>query len=328
MEENWDYLIILDACRYDYFLSMYENYFSGKLCKGISLGSYTPDWCMKSFTKYYPDVIYISGNPHINSKIELAGFDAKKHFYKIVDVWEFGWSEELGVVPPEKISEIVLSLVPKFHEKRFIIHYLQPHEPYITNEFQGKGFPKPDPRHERLLCGLQGNLVDRNFERLLALLNTLLMRTTLIKNPYKIRETLNLPPSCPLDAIRRKYGIGGLREAYKENLRTVLKNVAELCNELLFQDPSRSIAITSDHGELLGENGAFGHWVAQTNPIMRRNSILVEVPWFRVKTVKGTYHGSIDRSSQPVNKLAKLMVLNEKAKLKDRIEKLKSSGRV
>jgi len=27
MEEEWDYLIILDACRYDYFLALWKNYF-------------------------------------------------------------------------------------------------------------------------------------------------------------------------------------------------------------------------------------------------------------------------------------------------------------
>lgn len=35
MEENRDYLIILDACRYDYFVAMWKNYFDEDLEKRV-----------------------------------------------------------------------------------------------------------------------------------------------------------------------------------------------------------------------------------------------------------------------------------------------------
>jgi len=59
MEEHWDYLIILDACRYDYFAVMWKNYFDGELEKRVSLASGTLKWCLESFKGYFPDVIYI-----------------------------------------------------------------------------------------------------------------------------------------------------------------------------------------------------------------------------------------------------------------------------
>ena len=95
MKESWDYLIVLDACRYDYFKLEYEKFFHGELENRVSLGSATPEWCRKQFKKYFSDVVYVSGNPYINSKTAIAGFDAKKHFHKVIDVWDFGWSEEL-----------------------------------------------------------------------------------------------------------------------------------------------------------------------------------------------------------------------------------------
>jgi len=49
MEEEWDYLIILDACRYDYFESLYKEFFDGELEKRVSLGSDTLKWCLESF---------------------------------------------------------------------------------------------------------------------------------------------------------------------------------------------------------------------------------------------------------------------------------------
>ena len=58
MEEKWDYLIILDACRYDYFESLHKDFFGGELEKRISLGSNTIEWCLESFKGYYLDVIY------------------------------------------------------------------------------------------------------------------------------------------------------------------------------------------------------------------------------------------------------------------------------
>jgi len=307
MEENWDYLIILDACRYDYISSMYKNYFLGQLEKRTSLGSCTPEWVQRSFPNYYPDVIYISGNPYINSKIKIAWFDAKRHFYKVVDVWDFGWSEELGTVPPEKVNEATLSFTHKFPEKRFIVHYLQPHAPYISSNFQTKGFPAPNPKHKRVLTGMQGYRVNRTVETIVNHIGSLLVRTRLIKNVWELREMINLPPASPMDAVRRKYGINGLREAYKENLKIVLEHVAELCNELLRREPSRSIAITSDHGELLGERGTYSHGSGY------RDQILIEVPWLTVTNVKGT---------------VRRIKSSKKRKLKEKIERLKNSGRV
>ena len=53
MEEEWDYLIVLDACRYDYFEQMYREFFNaGVLLKKISLGSGTSDWLRNNFNHW------------------------------------------------------------------------------------------------------------------------------------------------------------------------------------------------------------------------------------------------------------------------------------
>jgi len=59
-------------------------------------------------------ILYISGSPYVNSMTEVKGFDAKKHFCKVVDVWQFGWDEKLGTVPPEKINFAALEVIKKF----------------------------------------------------------------------------------------------------------------------------------------------------------------------------------------------------------------------
>jgi len=127
-EEKWDYLIVLDACRYDYFRKY--NTIKGKLKKKISLGSCTPEWLRNNFNKYYDDVVYVSANPYI-SNVEFHGFKGFEHFFKVIPVWDYGWDKKTGTVHPRKVVEAALKAKKRFPNKRIIIHFLQPHAPYI-----------------------------------------------------------------------------------------------------------------------------------------------------------------------------------------------------
>ena len=112
MEEDWDTLIILDACRYDFFEKVYTDYLlSGKLEKRISQGSGTVEWLKNNFPAKYA-VTYISANPFVNSYGLSLGrlhehckssWKATEHFSKIIDVWDFGWDEKLCTVPPTEV---------------------------------------------------------------------------------------------------------------------------------------------------------------------------------------------------------------------------------
>ncbi len=124
LNEDWDFLIILDACRYDTFKKL--NFIKGKLEKKISLGSNTVGWFRRNFTKPYYDIVYIMGNP----KIITANSSGVKFFHQ-ENVWDYGWDDLLNTVPPENVSEAALKLSKKYPDKRMIIHYVQPHVPYI-----------------------------------------------------------------------------------------------------------------------------------------------------------------------------------------------------
>ena len=282
MGEDWDYLIILDACRYDYFSQFYSHFFEGELEKLISPSSCTREWCLETFTGYYPDVIYVSANPYINSRVEIANFCAKHHFHRVIDVWDYGWDNKLGTVHPMRVNETVLTLRDKYPSKRFIIHYLQPHAPYLSPRFSLAGFPKPQPGRKSVLSGVSlGTRGNRILEGIVDNIGRICKNKGTL---WKIREILKLPPASPMDAIRRIYGIYGLREAYIENLIIVLEHVAFLVKNL-----SGTIVITSDHGELLGEKGKFSHPCGETEPILR------EVPWFKVKSVKREFEPPVIR---------------------------------
>ena len=62
---DWDYLIILDACRYDDFIHVIKElgFDLSNIDEFTSLGSDTTKFLMKNFTD---DIVYVSVNPFIN----------------------------------------------------------------------------------------------------------------------------------------------------------------------------------------------------------------------------------------------------------------------
>ncbi len=147
-KRNWDCLIVLDACRYDYFENVYEDYLGGDLEKVLSSGSSTEEWLKGTFEgKNFFDTVYISSNAFVNSKGITAGegFDATDCFFKIIDLWDEGWDEKKGTVPPKKVSKTTRMIRAKHPKKKLISHFMQPHYPYlplknIPRESKKQGF--------------------------------------------------------------------------------------------------------------------------------------------------------------------------------------------
>jgi len=265
MSQDWDYLVVLDACRYDYFERLYEGYLNGKLRKSISPGSSTGEWVDKVFQDRHDDVVYVSANPHINSKVPVGGFDAKKHFHKVIDAWITGWDEKLGTVPPGEVNKVVLKAVHEYPDKRIIVHYMQPHAPYLSlGRLKGaKGFG----------FGLYATI--SKMDRIKRVIGETIERFIGLGGVWELKKLLKIAPSLnPMEAAYRKVGRNGLIQAYGENLKAVLDHASKLCREL---PKDKKIVITADHGELLGENGLYRH------PRGKHVPLLVNVPWFEVE---------------------------------------------
>lgn len=122
MDREWDNLIILDACRYDLFEEY--NTIPGELKQDTSAAGATAEFLEKNFSNgSYPDTVYITSNP--NCYYMEADFHAVEH------VWRDHWNEELETVTPEVFTDVVLEIINEYPNKRFIIHYIQPHYPFI-----------------------------------------------------------------------------------------------------------------------------------------------------------------------------------------------------
>lgn len=127
MDEDWDYLIILDACRYDAFEQ--TNWIDGDLSKKTSPGTATYEWRDKTFDKYHGNTIYISANPYISKR---DGFDPDDYFYKTRQLFLNDEYQEAGITKPEAVTNEALQTHADYPNKKLIIHYMQPHDPFIA----------------------------------------------------------------------------------------------------------------------------------------------------------------------------------------------------
>jgi len=114
--DNWNWLIILDACRYDYFTKLWNT---GRIEPRISLGSCTIETLEK--TPQIPDSILITGHPFPLRR--------KDKFTETIDV---GFDYNLSTSPPHYITRwLRKNYAYACRFKRRILWFLQPHHPYI-----------------------------------------------------------------------------------------------------------------------------------------------------------------------------------------------------
>ncbi|MDK2464665.1 MAG: hypothetical protein QI223_07830, partial [Candidatus Korarchaeota archaeon] len=213
MVEDWDLLIVLDACRFDAFRDAFSRYFEGGLRSVRSKGSCTPEWFRRTFTGRYPDVTYVSANPYINSLgIEVAGCNAREHFDRILDLWKSSWDPHLGTVTPDSVNRAILAELERGSDRRLIAHYIQPHAPYLSPRYFVTGFQRPQLDKGIVLTGTadspENRILVKLTKKFVRLVGRLGLGTDLA---LRLRDALGLPPLSPLDATRRAHGVSGLR---------------------------------------------------------------------------------------------------------------------
>jgi hypothetical protein len=206
MAEDWDNAIILDACRFDQFESM--SNLDGQLEERISLGASSPEFIEQTFSDAtYHDTVCVTANPHYR---RLGYADT---FHDLIDVWDFGWDDEHKTVLPGTMVEAAIDAQERYPQKRLLIHFMQPHYPFI---------------------GPSGEKIDK--------------QRTFGQAP---REGFTSEDTY--DSVWERLDRGELSEslvidAYNENLEIALPHVESLLDSL----EGRSV-VTADHGNLLGE---------------------------------------------------------------------------
>lgn len=129
-KEDWDNLIILDGCRFDVFQKY--NTIPGNLEKKTSRGSHTVEFLHANFAdKDLDDSVYITANPQYSRNADDLNCD----IYAVYDVWAGdSWDKDIGTVTPDVMKNRTKNIAEKHPNKRLIIHFIQPHYPFIGSE--------------------------------------------------------------------------------------------------------------------------------------------------------------------------------------------------
>lgn len=144
VDRDWDNLLVLDACRADMFESAIDRSLFDTYESIRSKGSSSPDWIAANFAeRELGDTVYITANPWVAK-------EAPDSFHDIVDVWseEQAGSTEINAdelaqrdlatspsatVTAQQLNKAVKRVSKEYPNKRYIIHYFQPHAPCIGN---------------------------------------------------------------------------------------------------------------------------------------------------------------------------------------------------
>lgn len=230
-------LVIFDACRFDAFEDMYTDHYDGTLRKVSTTNTYTKQYQQTMWPDTY-DLTYVAGGPVISDRNfdrSNLSYCPSEHFDTIVPAWDRGYKKELGVTPPEAVTEVARET----DADRMIVHYFQPHAPYIgetrlreSHDHSADGTTKIETRVESL------------------------------KHIYEQIETGGINDD-------------NLEAAYYSNLERVVRAAKQLIS-----DVDRPTVITSDHGELLGEDGRYLHGG-------RPHPVLCTLPWLNVSKPVG-----------------------------------------
>jgi hypothetical protein len=140
-EQDWDNLIIIDACRQDFWEQE-----TGLKGSRVSKGSATIEYIEKNFSEGdFSDYVYVSANPQFSDwKFEkLTGRAPEDTFHSIFKTFNTDWDEEKNTVLPEDTIQDALTAQKLFPDKKIIVHFLPPHYPFIRKPLT-KGGIGPD----------------------------------------------------------------------------------------------------------------------------------------------------------------------------------------
>lgn len=160
-DRDWDLLIVLDACRVDAIRTVSNDYeFLDDIEEIRSVGSMSKEWLNRTFPPQSNEVLqetaYITANPFSNEVEDLP-------FGQLDEVWKYGWDSGIETIPPRVVTDRAIAVGRESDHERTIVHYMQPHSPYIGNRLgEGLDLDTGGPRESTALWRLRAGEIDRS----------------------------------------------------------------------------------------------------------------------------------------------------------------------
>lgn len=240
IDEDWDTLMILDGCRFQQFKEM--NYFEGELSCITSKGAHSFEFMEKTFGgRQLHDTVYITANPWIEHFDDLIFYTTKTTYTDD----NRGGKMRL----PEDVAQLALDTFEEYPNKRYIVHFMQPNNPYIG--------PKAAALREKV-----------STER--SIFFTEMGESNRGESSDYREELPHLRSACKKGYISKVE----MMEIYEENLEIVLSHAERVIDEL-----GGKTAVTGDHGDMFGERlpplflREYSHWRNVYTDVLRH------VPW-------------------------------------------------
>ncbi|MGB9931506.1 hypothetical protein [Haloarcula amylolytica] len=261
-EEDWDNLVILDSCRFDFFKeAMKRHELPGELEYKISRGSQTPEWLNSNFAgEKLHDTVYVSASV-VPYHVGVEDFDKGTTFQKkysfnldvhhLENLWESPPDDAIEVhnttrvadyvIPADTTAEKAIEIAARYPNKRLIVHIVPPHLPYLG--------PTGQEIHQKSATPWQDTFTG----------------------------------DC-------SFATETLVEAYRENVDHAVSAAGYLIEQL-----RGKTVITADHGEFLFDRSSPIPVVEHLHPAKTYTEELVKVPWL----VADSDHRKVIEAEEP-----------------------------
>lgn len=171
LRRDWDVLVVLDTCRVDALRAVADEYtFVNDVKRCLSVGGSSPEWMVQTFDRRWRETLqetaYLTANawaerviddrlqpeePYADFEIltRLTRFGAwdpvrANELGRLERIWKYTADEEQlteeedprglmpGGAPPRYVTDRAISVGRAFDYDRIILHYIQPHAPYVA----------------------------------------------------------------------------------------------------------------------------------------------------------------------------------------------------
>jgi len=157
-EREWDLLLVLDACRVDALREVAPEFeFTESVDDIWSVGSSSHEWLCKTFTQEYLDDIqetaYISTNPNTPptfrdgvrpprtypAPLQRAdwGVVEQSDFGLLRQIHRHDHEDKFETIAPDLVTDHAIHAGRTADMERMVVHYFQPHRPYIADAYAG-----------------------------------------------------------------------------------------------------------------------------------------------------------------------------------------------
>ncbi|QLK24875.1 hypothetical protein HYG81_12230 [Natrinema zhouii] len=283
-EREWDVCCVLDGCRLDL---MREAAAAGHDALPApdavdslwSVGSQSAEWMDHTFAPQYREEMartaYVTGNPFSSQSCEHISVTSDDvlpleadDFAVLHEAWRDEWvDDDISTIPPKPLTDAAIAIWRNREElgvDRVLVHYMQPHAPFRSQPEWF--FGSADIEHWGQFAS-GGDDEDVDLADLEPAEREALEALAEAEAEAEDDETDSM--NDPWMRLRDgDFSFDAVWAAYRDNLEWALDDLTRLT-----ENCDGTVAMTSDHGNALGEFGVWSHPPGTPVPALRR------VPW-------------------------------------------------